>query len=293
MGGQSVKKIIVLALIGLIAQLIDGSLGMAYGVTSTTLLLVVGLSPAIASASVHLSEVVTSAASGYSHLKLGNVDMKIVKKLILPGAIGAFLGAAFLSYIPSILIKPFISLFLLGLGFYVLIRFLLFKINVHNNTEEEGIDSKEKIYRPVGFIAGFMDATGGGGWGPITTPLLLTRKNLTPSRAIGSVNFSEFAVSLSASIGFFIFIGWETLYWQVVIAMMIGGVIAAPFAAWLVKHLKPALLGVLAGGLIILTNLRTILKEFFSIELFTEQHFLLPLLFIWCILIFTAIRKRN
>ncbi|GGB59893.1 sulfite exporter TauE/SafE family protein [Fictibacillus barbaricus] len=287
------KKIIVLALIGLIAQLIDGSLGMAYGVTSTTLLLVVGLSPAIASASVHLSEVVTSAASGYSHLKLGNVDMKIVKKLILPGAIGAFLGAAFLSYIPSILIKPFISLFLLGLGFYVLIRFLLFKINVHNNTEEEGIDSKEKIYRPVGFIAGFMDATGGGGWGPITTPLLLTRKNLTPSRAIGSVNFSEFAVSLSASIGFFIFIGWETLYWQVVIAMMIGGVIAAPFAAWLVKHLKPALLGVLAGGLIILTNLRTILKEFFSIELFTEQHFLLPLLFIWCILIFTAIRKRN
>lgn len=287
------KKIIVLALIGLIAQLIDGSLGMAYGVTSTTLLLVVGLSPAIASASVHLSEVVTSAVSGYSHLKLGNVDMKIVKKLIVPGAIGAFLGAAFLSYIPSILIKPYISLFLLGLGFYVLIRFLLLKTNLHTNTEEEGIDSKEKIYRPVGFIAGFMDATGGGGWGPITTPLLLTRKNLTPSRAIGSVNFSEFAVSLSASIGFFIFIGWETLYWQVVLAMMLGGVIAAPFAAWLVKHLKPALLGVLAGGLIILTNLRTILKEFFSIELFTEMHFLQPLLLIWCILIFTAIRKRN
>lgn len=288
----SVKKIIVLALIGLIAQLIDGSLGMAYGVTSTTLLLVVGLSPAIASASVHLSEVVTSAVSGYSHLKLGNVDMKIVKKLIVPGAIGAFLGAAFLSYIPSILIKPYISLFLLGLGCYVLIRFLLLKINVHTNTEEV-IDSKEKIYRPVGFIAGFMDATGGGGWGPITTPLLLTRKNLTPSRAIGSVNFSEFAVSLSASIGFFIFIGWETLYWQVVLAMMLGGVIAAPFAAWLVKHLKPALLGVLAGGLIILTNLRTILKEFFSIELFTEMHFLQPLLIIWCILIFTAIRKRE
>lgn len=287
------KKIIVLALIGLIAQLIDGSLGMAYGVTSTTLLLVVGLSPAIASASVHLSEVVTSAVSGYSHLKLGNVDMKIAKKLIVPGAIGAFLGAAFLSYIPSILIKPYISLFLLGLGFYVLIRFLLLKINVHTNTEEEGIDNKEKIYRPVGFIAGFMDATGGGGWGPITTPLLLTRKNITPSRAIGSVNFSEFAVSLSASIGFFIFIGWETLYWQVVLAMMLGGVIAAPFAAWLVKHLKPALLGVLAGGLIILTNLRTILKEFFSIELFTEMHFLQPLLIIWCILIFTAIRKRN
>jgi uncharacterized protein len=286
-----VKKIIVLSLIGLMAQLIDGSLGMAYGVTSTTLLLMVGLSPAIASASVHLAEVVTSAASGYSHFKFGNVDMKIVKKLVLPGAIGAFLGAAFLSYIPAVFIKPYISLFLLGLGVYVIFRFLMFKINVKPNDEGDS-DSKNKLYRPVGFIAGFLDATGGGGWGPLTTPMLLTQRHLTPSMAIGSVNFSEFAVSLSASIAFFLFIGWETMYWQIVLAMMFGGVIAAPFAAWLVKHLKPALLGVLAGGIIILTNLRTIMKEFFSVELFQEMHFLQPLLLIWILLIIAALRKK-
>jgi uncharacterized protein len=287
-----VKKIIVLALIGLMAQLIDGSLGMAYGVTSTTLLLMVGLSPAIASASVHLAEVVTSAASGYSHFKFGNVDMNIVKKLVLPGAIGAFSGAAFLSYIPAVIIKPYISLFLLGLGTYVIFRFLMLKISAMPIEKEES-KKKGKLYRPVGFAAGFLDATGGGGWGPLTTPLLLTQRHLTPSMAIGSVNFSEFAVSLSASIGFFLFIGWETLYWQIVLAMMVGGVIAAPFAAWLVKHLKPALLGVLAGGIIILTNLRTILKEFFSLELFQEVHYLLPLLFLWFILIVAAVRKKS
>ncbi|MBY6036483.1 sulfite exporter TauE/SafE family protein [Fictibacillus nanhaiensis] len=283
------KKIIILAFIGLAAQLIDGSLGMAYGVTSTTLLLMVGLSPAVASASVHLSEVVTSAVSGYSHLKFGNVDLKIVKRLVLPGAVGAFLGAAFLSYIPASFIKPYISLFLLGLGVYVLFRFLFLKVKVE--AERKNDHKRQALYRPVGFIAGFMDATGGGGWGPMTTPLLLTQQNLTPSKAIGSVNFSEFAVSSSASLGFFLFIGWDTLYWQIVLAMMLGGVIAAPFAAWLVKHLKPALLGVLAGGLIILTNLRTIGKEFYSIELFSKPQYLLPLLLLWIILIGAAIRK--
>jgi uncharacterized protein len=287
-----VKKIIVLALIGLMAQLIDGSLGMAYGVTSTTLLLMVGLSPAMASASVHLAEVVTSAASGYSHFRFGNVDMKIVKKLVLPGAVGAFSGAAFLSYVPAVLIKPYISLFLLGLGIYVMFRFLLLKMKAVP-INEKNTEKKEKFYRPVGFAAGFLDASGGGGWGPLTTPLLLTQKHLSPSKAIGSVNFSEFAVSLSASIAFFLFIGWETLYWQIVLAMMVGGVIAAPFAAWLVKHLKPALLGVLAGGIIILTNLRTIMKEFFSLELFREMHFLQPLLLVWILLIIAAIRKKS
>ena len=118
------KKIVILALIGLMAQLIDGSLGMAYGVTSTTLLLMAGSSPAIASASVHLSEVVTSAVSGYSHFKFGNVDLNIVKKLVIPGAVGAFMGAALLSCIPGSFIKPYISVFLLGLGVYVVIRFL-------------------------------------------------------------------------------------------------------------------------------------------------------------------------
>jgi uncharacterized membrane protein YfcA len=286
------KKIVILALIGLMAQLIDGSLGMAYGVTSTTLLLMAGMSPAIASASVHLSEVVTSAVSGYSHFKFGNVDLNIVKKLVVPGAIGAFIGAALLSSIPAAIIKPYISLFLLGLGVYVVIRFLFMNLSVDGENEKNH-GEKRFFYRPLAFAAGFLDASGGGGWGPLTTPILLTQRHLPPSKVIGSVNFSEFAVSFSASVAFFLFIGWKSLYWQIVLTMMAGGIIAAPFAALLVKKLKPAVLGVLAGGLIILTNLKTIAQEFFSVSVFTEIRFLLPLLAVWGLLLVLAIRKKT
>ncbi len=167
------KKLIVFAFIGFLAQLIDGALGMAYGVTSSSLLLAFSIAPAVASASVHLSEVVTTAASGVSHIKFGNVDKNMVFKLIIPGSIGAFLGATFLSNIPGDLAKPYVSIFLLLLGAYVLFRFLFnFKPSVAN--ENATLSKKESI--PLGFIAGFMDATGGGGWGPIATPVLLSKK---------------------------------------------------------------------------------------------------------------------
>ncbi|MFC7373113.1 sulfite exporter TauE/SafE family protein [Fictibacillus iocasae] len=285
------RKIIMLALIGLVAQLIDGSLGMAYGVTSTTLLLWYGLSPALASASVHLAEVVTAGASGLSHWKFGNVDRRIVKKLVIPGSLGAFSGAALLSSIPAHLAKPFISIFLLSLGVYVILRFVFFKkqedLAKENHTAELPV---RKWYTPLGFFAGLLDATGGGGWGPITTPVLLSQKGMKPNKVIGSVNFSEFAVALSASVGFFIFIGFESLQWQIVVFMMLGGVIAAPIAAYIVKKMRTELLGVLAGGLIILTNLRTILKEFAGVSV-GEPQILLPLLLIWLLLIVRAVRK--
>ncbi|MBD7964000.1 sulfite exporter TauE/SafE family protein [Fictibacillus norfolkensis] len=251
------KKLIVLALIGLFAKLIDGSLGMAYGVTSTSLLLVAGIAPAAASASVHLAEVVTTAASGASHIKFGNVDRQVVLRLILPGSIGAFVGACFLSNLPGDVIKPYISIFLIILGIYILYRFL-FKLGEKKATASGRPFTKKQLV-PLGLLAGFLDATGGGGWGPVTTPVLMAKQDMKTRKVIGSVDTSEFAVAVSASIGFFIALGWEQVEWLWVGALMLGGVIAAPIAAWLVRLIPSHILGVLVGGLIIITNTRTLL----------------------------------
>jgi uncharacterized protein len=252
------KKLIVLALIGLVAQLIDGSLGMAYGITSTSLLLVAGIAPAAASASVHLAEVVTTAASGISHIKFGNVDRKVVIGLILPGSVGAFLGACFLSNLPGSLVKPYVSLFLIMLGIYILYRFLNMR---SDNRKTSAKPFTKKQLTPLGLIAGFLDATGGGGWGPVTTPVLMAKQDMKTRKVIGSVDTSEFAVAVSASIGFFISLGWEQVEWLWVGALMAGGVIAAPIAAWLVRLIPSHILGVLVGGLIIITNARTLLHS--------------------------------
>lgn len=248
-----------MAFIGLAAQLVDGSLGMAYGVTSSSLLLMFGIAPAIASASVHMAEVVTTAASGVSHIKFGNVDKQVVYNLIIPGSIGAFIGACFLGSIPSDIIKPYVSLFLLVLGFFVLYRFL-FKFNSSKQLSKKGMEKKHFI--PLGFIAGFFDATGGGGWGPIATPVLLTNNQLEPRKVIGSVDTSEFAIALSSTLGFLLTLGWTQINLQWVVALMLGGIIAAPIAAWLVKIIPTNLLGTLVGGIIIITNVRTLLGAF-------------------------------
>jgi len=273
------KKLIVFAFIGLLAQLIDGALGMAYGVTSTSLLLAFSISPAVASASVHLVEVVTTAASGASHIRFGNVDKKTVYRLIIPGSIGAFLGATFLSNIPGDLAKPYISLFLLGLGAYVLIRFLF---NFRPSEEKKGIDLSKKQAIPLGLIAGFADATGGGGWGPIATPVLLSRKGMSARKVVGTVDTSEFAIAVSATLGFFISLGWEQVNWLWVGALMIGGIIAAPIAAWLVQKIHAQLMGVLVGGFIILVNARTLVISWI------DQAVLYPYVYAAIIIIWIA-----
>jgi uncharacterized protein len=249
------KKLIVFVIVGFIAQLIDGSLGMAYGVTSTTLLLAFGIAPAVASASVHLAEVVTTAASGASHIKFGNVDRDMVIKLIIPGSLGAFVGACFLSNLPGYFIKPYVSLFLLALGFYIIYRFLFLSARQGQQLPRK-FSNKQLV--PLGLVAGFLDATGGGGWGPIATPVLLANKGMEARKVIGTVDTSEFAVALSATIGFVISLGWEQVNWFWVGTLMLGGIIAAPIAAWLVRKLPSHLLGVLVGGLIIFTNVRTL-----------------------------------
>ena len=282
-------RLMILALIGFLAQLIDGALGMAYGVTSTSLLLAFGLVPAIASATVHMAEVVTTAASGISHIKFGNVDRPVMFKLIIPGSIGAFLGACFLSSLPGDIVKPYISLFLLFLGGYVLIRFLLMN---QSKSDKKSIDLSRKKSTLLGFIAGFADATGGGGWGPITTPVLLSQKGASPRKVIGTVDTSEFAIAISATIGFLISLGWEEINWTLAITFMVGGIFAAPIAAWLVKRLPSYLLGVLVGGFIILTNVH-ILLQVWVMNNFWNVFIYSCIIISWVTLIFLVIRKNK
>ena len=250
------RKLIVLALVGFGAQLVDGSLGMGYGVTSTTLLLLAGLTPAAASASVHISELGTNIASGVAHWKLKNVDWRVVARIAGPGAIGAFLGATVLSSLSTENAAPVMSAILALLGIYVLARFVIgFKPRVKKAMTI-------KFLAPLGLFAGFIDASGGGGWGPVATPALIADGRLEPRKVIGTVDTSEFAVSAAASIGFLIGLGAAGINWYFALALLIGGLVAAPLAAVLVRFTPAHLLGVAVGAVILLTNSRVLMKTF-------------------------------
>jgi uncharacterized membrane protein YfcA len=248
------RKLLVLGFVGLLAQLVDGSLGMAYGVTSSTLLLAAGVAPAAASAAVHFSEIGTSLVSGFSHHKLGNVDWKTVSILAVPGFIGAFAGATFLSSLPADTAKPWVAGLLLGLGSYVIYRFLV--LGGRRPTFKSRPSGKFLV--PMGLVGGTLDSIGGGGWGPVGTTTLLSSGRLEPRKVVGSIDTSEFVVAVGGSLGFIMALGSQGIEWSYAAALLIGGVIAAPIAAWLVKHLAARVLGVAAGGLIVLTNSQTI-----------------------------------
>lgn len=248
------RKLIVLGVIGLLAQLIDGSLGMAYGVTSSTLLLAAGVAPAAASAAVHFSEIGTSLVSGFSHHKLGNVDWRTVSILALPGFVGAFAGATFLVSLDGDTAKPWVAGILLGLGIYVIWRFLVLG---GRRPTFKGRPSAGFL-APMGLVGGALDAVGGGGWGPVGTTTLLSSGRLEPRKVIGSIDTSEFVVAVGGSLGFILALGSQGIEWAYAGALLAGGVIAAPIAAWLVRTLAPRVLGVAAGGLIVLTNSKTI-----------------------------------
>ncbi|MFI2102701.1 sulfite exporter TauE/SafE family protein [Isoptericola sp. NPDC019693] len=250
------RTLVLLALVGLGAQLVDGSLGMAYGVTSTTLLLAIGTNPAAASATVHLAEVGTTLASGVSHWRFGNVDWKVVTRIGIPGAIGAFAGATFLSWLSTEIAKPLMSILLLGLGLYVLLRFTLRGLR----TDRLGQPLRKRFLTPLGLVAGFMDATGGGGWGPVGTPAILASGRMEPRKVIGSIDTSEFFVAVAASLGFLFGLGTAGINPTWALALLIGGLIAAPIAAWLVRLVPPRVLGSAVGGIIVLTNTRTLLN---------------------------------
>src|ERR687891_1856576 len=251
---MGLRSLIVLGIVGLIAQLVDGSLGMAYGVTSTTLLLTVGIAPAAASAAVHLSEVGTTLASGFSHWRFGNVDWGKVGWMAVPGGVGAFLGAVVLSSISAEAAQPVVAIFLFCLGAYILVRF---SFKVSNLITEKPIS--RKFLSPLGLMAGFLDAAGGGGWGPISTPTLLSSGRMQPRKVVGTVDTSEFLVALSASIGFLFALSLAEIPWTIVGALLLGGVIAAPIAAYIVRKLPARILGTAVGGVILITNMKTFL----------------------------------
>lgn len=251
------RTLIVFALVGFVAQMVDGALGMAYGVTSTSLLLVAGINPATASASVHLAEVGTTLASGAAHWRFGNVDWKLVAKLGVPGAVGAFLGATALSALSTEDAAPYMSGVLLALGVYVLLRFSVRPPKVASARRSP---HGARFLSPLGLVAGFVDASGGGGWGPVSTPALLGAGRTAPRTVVGSVDTSEFLVAVAASVGFLVGLGSEVLDPYTIGGLLVGGVLAAPLAAWLVTRIPAPVLGTAVGGIIVLTNARTLLR---------------------------------
>jgi len=239
------QNILLFIIIGFIAQMIDGALGMAYGVSTTTLLLTLGVSPAAASASVHVAETFTTGLSGLSHFGFGNVNWFLVKRLIIPGVVGAIIGAYILSSVDSKVIKPYVAAYLLIMGALILFKAIR-KIETSN---------VQTHLIPLGLTGGFLDALGGGGWGPIVVSTLLARGN-DPRFTIGSVNFAEFFVALAAAITFTITVG--LVQWQIILGLAIGGGLAAPFAAYASKRIPTRMLMIVVGILIIVLSLRTL-----------------------------------
>ncbi len=247
------RSLIVLAVVGFFAQLVDGSLGMAYGVTSTTLLLTAGIAPALASASVHIAETGTTLMSGVAHWRFGNVDWAKIWPLAVPGGVGAFLGAVVLSSISAEGAKPYIAVFLFGLGVYILARFSFRR----RETPVRVRPVPGTFLGPLGLVAGFLDAAGGGGWGPISTPTLLSSGRMEPRKIVGTVDTSEFVVAVCASVGFLLSLSFSEIPFGVVAALLVGGLFAAPIAAYLVRILPMRILGTAVGGVILITNMRT------------------------------------
>ncbi len=238
---------------GFVAQMIDGALGMAYGVTSATFLLTLGVPPSAVSASVHTSEIFTSGVSGYMHLKFGNVNSKLFKKILFPGVLGAIMGAYLLSSLEKYIyiIKPLVAVYTLILGILIIQKALKKRI-------------EKRPIKKIGWLAlagGTLDSIGGGGWGPIVTSTLIARGR-HPKYTIGSVNLAEFFVSLASSVTFITIIGFS--HWQVVLGLILGGMVAAPIAANLSRRLPIKTMMIMVGTIVIIVSMRIIFMVFFS-----------------------------
>ena len=241
-------------LVGLIAQMIDGALGMAYGITSSSFLLAVGASPAMASGATHLAEVFTSGVSGVSHLKMGNVNKKLFFSLLIPGIVGGLIGTYILGNVDGKALKPYISLYLLIMGLYVLSK-------AFRHIQARYEINAAKI-APLALFGGLMDTTGGGGWGPIVTTSLVGSGH-DPRTTIGSVNFAEFFLTVTVATALFSIL--DQSVWTIVAGLVIGGLFAAPFAAYITKHLKTKKLLILVGSLISLISAFNLYKSFIYI----------------------------
>ncbi len=244
---DSLSTLLIAAVVGFVAQMIDGSLGMAYGVSSTTFLLSTGIPPALASASVHTAEVFTTAVSGFSHFKLGNVNNTLFKRLVIPGVIGGILGAYILTSVDGDAVTPFIAIYLFIMGLLIIRKAL--------QPFREATRMHRRII-PLALAGGFFDAIGGGGWGPIVTSSLVAVGH-NPRYVIGTVNTAEFFVTIVQTATFLLVLG--TVHWTIVAGLILGGVPAAPFAAVLSRRVSPRRLMMVVGLFILLLSIRTLL----------------------------------
>jgi uncharacterized protein len=229
--------------VGFAAQLVDGALGMAFGVISNTLLVgVIGVPPALASQRVHLVECFTTATSGISHLLHGNIDKMLFFRLLVPGIIGGVLGAYVLSSLDASVVKPFVLLYLSAIGIWLLVRGLLYPPKL----------KQAKLIAPLGLFGGFLDAAGGGGWGPVVTSNLLIQ-GADPRKVVGTVNSVEFFLTLTVSIAFILHLGLADVAGPT-LGLLIGGVAAAPVGAWAAKRIPVKPMLVLVGAVLTLTS---------------------------------------
>jgi len=242
-------ELVAYVAIGFAAQVVDGALGMAYGVTASTLLLGLGIPPAVSSATVHAAECFTTGASALSHRAFGNIDRHLFRRLLLPGMAGAGVGAYLLVQLPGEALRPWVAGYLLLLGVVILLK----------GFRQIAPQYVRTHLLPLGFFGGLVDAIGGGGWGPVVNSTLLARGN-DARFTIGTVNAVEFFVTLTASLVFLLTLGVS--HWQVVAALAVGGVLAAPLGGLLVRRLKPKWLLVAVGLLVIALSARTLAHHF-------------------------------
>lgn len=252
-------ELLYYALLGFAAQLVDGALGMAYGVITTSVLLATGTTPAVASASVHAAEIATTGLASASHAWHKNIDWKLFAKLAPAGVVGGVLGAYVLVGLPENFVKVFITVYLLGMTVLITRRVL--------ENERKKQPTKEKREKavptiPVGGVGGFLDAIGGGGWGPLVTSTLLARGD-SPRKTIGSVTASEFFLTIAVSVAFIMTLNWRE-YAQLVLGLVIGGAIAAPMAGYLSKILPPRVLMTMVAAVVALLALVNIIRLIFG-----------------------------
>jgi uncharacterized protein len=244
------EQLILFVAVGFAAQLVDGAIGMAYGITSTAILLSFGILPATASASVHAAEVFTTAASGIAHWRFQNVDFALFRRLALPGMLGGALGAYALAKAPAAAIQPVVNAYLLVMGGIILWRSLRQAALASETPQRVGL---------LGLLGGFLDAVGGGGWGPIVTSTLVGQ-GTTPRLAIGSTNLAEFFVTVTISATFVSTVGLRL--WPIITGLILGGILAAPLAAYATQKLPDRPLMILVGAIILLLSLRGLLRSF-------------------------------
>ncbi|KTD40241.1 sulfite exporter TauE/SafE family protein [Legionella parisiensis] len=259
------EQFLIFALVGFLAQIIDGALGMAYGVIVTGVLVTYGIPPAVASAAVHTSEIVTTGISGLSHAMFKNIDYALFRRLAIPGIMGSIIGAFLLTKASEKIARPFIAIYLLVMGCVILyrafqggkIRELLKNYRVKRLKTRRALPSNHaRGLIPLGFFGGVFDATGGGGWGAIVNSTLLVQ-GTSPSYTIGTVNLTEFLITISVSATFFFVIGISN--WFIILGLIVGGAIASPFAAYIVRYVQPRLIMLLAGTVVVVLGIHSII----------------------------------